>query len=66
MNAALAAKDDTAKKAAYKTLAEIWNKDVPSIIFETVIERIAWQNKVHGIVMNESSMYYLDKAWIEK
>jgi peptide/nickel transport system substrate-binding protein len=66
MNAALAAKDDAAKKAAYKTLAEIWNKDVPSIIFETVVERVAWQNKVHGITMNESSMYFLDKAWIEK
>jgi peptide/nickel transport system substrate-binding protein len=66
MNAALAAKDDATKKAAYKTLAEIWNKDLPSIVFETVVERVAWQNKVQGIVMNQSSMYYLDKAWVEK
>ena len=66
MNDGLAAKDDAAKKAAYKTMSEIWNKDVPSIIFETVVERVAWQNKVHGVVMNESSMYFLDKVWIEK
>ena len=66
MNAALAAKDDAAKKAAYKTLAELWNKDLPSIIFETVIERVAWQNKVKGIYVSENTMFYLDKAWVEK
>jgi peptide/nickel transport system substrate-binding protein len=66
MNAALAAKDDAAKKAAYKTLAELWNKDLPSIIFETVIERVAWQNKVKGVYVSENTMFYLDKAWVEK
>ena len=66
LNVALAAKDDAAKKAGYKTLAELWNKDQPSIIFETVIERIAFQNKVHGVSMNVSSMFFLDKAWLEK
>ncbi len=66
LNVALAAKDDAAKKAAYKTLAELFNKDVPSVIYETVIERVAWQSKVHGIYMTESTMAYLDKAWIEK
>jgi peptide/nickel transport system substrate-binding protein len=65
LNVALAAKDDAAKKAANKTLAELWNKDVPSVIFETVIERIAWQGKVHGVYMTESSMFMLDKAWVE-
>lgn len=53
---ALGAKDDVARKVANKTLAELWNKDVPSIAFNTVIERIAWQNKVHGVTMTESSM----------
>jgi peptide/nickel transport system substrate-binding protein len=66
LNVALAAKDDAAKKAAYKTLAELWNKDVPSVIFETVIERVAYQNKVHGVAVTENTMFYLDKAWLEK
>ena len=47
----------------HKTLADLWNKDVPSVAFNTVIERIAWQNKVHGVTMTESSMFLLDKAW---
>ncbi len=63
---AAVAKDDTARKAAYKTLAELYNRDVPSIIYETVIERVAWQNKIHGVYMTESTMLYLDKTWIEK
>jgi peptide/nickel transport system substrate-binding protein len=66
LNVALAAKDDAAKKAAYKTLAELFNKDVPSVIFETVIERVAWQNKVRGVYMTENTMFFLDKAWVEK
>jgi peptide/nickel transport system substrate-binding protein len=63
---ALGAKDDAARKAANKTLAELWNKDLPSIAFNTVIERIAWQGKVKGVTMTESSMFLLDKAWVEK
>ena len=35
------------------------------MIFETVIERISWQSKVHGVYMTESSMFMLDKAWVE-
>jgi peptide/nickel transport system substrate-binding protein len=66
LNVALGAKDDAAKKAANKTLADLWNKDTPSIIYNTTVERIAWQNKVHGVYLDESSMFYLDKAWIEK
>ena len=58
--------DDAAKKAAFKTLAELWNKDVPSVIFETVIERVAFQNKVQGVYLTESSMFFLDKAWLQK
>ena len=65
LNVALGAKDDAAKKAANKTLAELWNKDVPSVVFETVIERVAWQNKVRGVYLTESTMFMLDKAWIE-
>ena len=26
---------------------------MPSVVFETVIERIAFQNKVHGVYMTE-------------
>ncbi len=66
LNVALAAKDDAAKKAAYKTLAELWNKDTPSVIFETVIERVAFQSKVQGVYMTENSMFFLDKAWVQK
>ena len=66
LNVLLGAKDATARKAAYKTMADLWNKDVPSVVFNAVIERIAYQNKVHGVYANESSMFFLDKAWIEK
>ncbi|MSW91412.1 MAG: hypothetical protein F2812_07405, partial [Actinobacteria bacterium] len=66
LNVLLGARDATARKAAYKTMADLWNKDVPSVVFNAVIERIAYQNKVHGVYANESSMFYLDKAWIEK
>jgi peptide/nickel transport system substrate-binding protein len=62
----LGAKDETARKAAYKTMAELYNKDLPSLVFNAVIERIAFQGKIKGVYMNESSMFFLDKAWIEK
>jgi peptide/nickel transport system substrate-binding protein len=65
LNVLLGAKDATSRKAAYKTMADLWNTDVPSVVFNAVIERIAFQNKVHGVYANESSMFFLDKAWIE-
>ena len=66
MNEVLASKDATARKAAYKKLAELWNADVPSVVYETQVERVAFQNKVHGIYLTENTMFFLDKAWIEK
>lgn len=66
LNVLLAAKGDAALKAAYKTMTELYNKDVPSLAFNAVIERIAFQSSIKGITMNESSMFFLDKAWIQK
>jgi peptide/nickel transport system substrate-binding protein len=66
LEAAMAAGDEASRKAAYETLAELWNQDLPSIPFEVVTERVAWQNKVHGVYLTTNTMFFLDKAWVQR
>jgi ABC-type oligopeptide transport system substrate-binding subunit len=62
----LGAPNDAARTAAFKKIAELWTKDVPSVALEAVHEYIAWTPKLHGVTPNQSTQVHLDKAWLEK
>lgn len=61
---ALGAKTDADRKTAYDGIAKLWNQDVPSAIFESTGEMIAWDKDVHGITSNVTVVARFDKAWI--
>jgi peptide/nickel transport system substrate-binding protein len=60
------AKDDNAKKAAYKIIAEEFNAQVPWINFSAVETLKAFSPKVHGVTGSHRQYVYFDKAWMEK
>ena len=61
-----AAKDDNAKKAAYKIIAEEFNAQVPWINYSAVETLKAFSPKVHGVTGSHRQYVYFDKAWMEK
>lgn len=68
MDAALkelkAAANDDARRAAMEKIAELYAEDVPVLSLQAVREYIAWDDSVHGIVPNQGTQVFLDKAWI--
>jgi peptide/nickel transport system substrate-binding protein len=60
------AKDDAAKKAAYKIIAEEFNAQVPWINYSAVETLKAFSPKVHGVTGSHRQYVYFDKAWMEK
>jgi peptide/nickel transport system substrate-binding protein len=59
------AKTNDEKKAAIKTITEEYIKDAPFVVNGAVEEFIAWDKKVQGIVPNNATVVYFDKAWID-
>jgi hypothetical protein len=57
---------DAAKTAAFKKIAETWNTDAVSAVYEATIESIFFSPKVHGLTFTQQSMTAFEKAWIEK
>ena len=60
------AKDDNAKKAAYKIIAEEFNAQVPWINYSAVETLKAFSPKVHGVTGSHRQYVYFDKTWMEK
>lgn len=58
------AKDDAARKAALDKIQDIWRQDMPTAVYEALIEYIAWNKNVHGIKSTVASSVMFDKAWI--
>jgi len=54
------------KRAAYKTIAELYARDVPVLTFTAIESFYAMSSKVHGVVFNHAFEMYFDKAWIEQ
>jgi peptide/nickel transport system substrate-binding protein len=61
-----AAKDDNAKKAAYKVIAEEFNAQVPWINYSAVETLKAFSPKVQGVTGSHRQYLYFDKAWMQK
>jgi peptide/nickel transport system substrate-binding protein len=60
-----AATDDE-KRAAYKSVAELFKNDIPSLVFVAYDIFYATNPKLHGIYFNHAFMMYFDKAWLEQ
>ncbi|MEO8693566.1 MAG: ABC transporter substrate-binding protein [Acidimicrobiales bacterium] len=61
-----AAKTDDEKKAAYKTIAEEFNAQMPWLNYSAVETLKAFTAKVHGVAPSHRNYIYFDKAWMEK
>ena len=61
-----AAKDDAAKTAAYRTIAQLYLQDAPFLVLGAVDERLTWVAGINGITPGLESISYFDKAWIQK
>jgi ABC-type transport system substrate-binding protein len=68
-NAALArlrkAPDVETSKEALKDLQEIWNEQVPSVIYTATPWTRIWSEKVHGLKFNALGGMYFSDAYIE-
>ena len=60
------AKNDAEKKAAYKVIADEFNKQLPWINFAAIETLKAFSPKVHGVAGSHRQFIYFDKAWMEK
>jgi peptide/nickel transport system substrate-binding protein len=60
------AKNDAEKTAAYKVIAEEFNKQLPWINFSAIETLKAFSPKVHGVTGSHRQFIYFDKAWMEK
>jgi peptide/nickel transport system substrate-binding protein len=56
---------DDARTAAFKTIAEVWNRDMPAAILG--VHHSAWigSPKLHGITQTTSDLILLGDAWLE-
>jgi peptide/nickel transport system substrate-binding protein len=59
------ASSDAAKTAAFKKIADTWNADAVSAVYEAAVELVIWSPKVHGLVFTQQTMTGFEKAWIE-
>jgi peptide/nickel transport system substrate-binding protein len=60
----MGASGDDARKAAYGKVATLYAEDVPFLSLQAVPEYIAWRPAVHGVVPNQATQAFFDKAWI--
>ncbi|HUP71719.1 MAG TPA: ABC transporter substrate-binding protein [Acidimicrobiales bacterium] len=54
------------QKAALAKIQEVWNRTVPSVVYETIEEVITWDKKVNGLVFTQDSVVYFSDAWLTK
>ena len=57
-------KTDAERKAALEKIQDIWRIDMPTPVYEAVVEMIAWNKNVHGIRPTVATTVMFDKAWI--
>jgi peptide/nickel transport system substrate-binding protein len=60
------AQNDDQRKAAYKTIAELWNRDVPSVPLLQLEQGVFWTPQVMGMRGAGLSNVSLDKVWLDK
>ncbi len=64
INAVRSAKNDAERKAALEKIQDIWRQDVPSVVYESLVEVIAWNKNIQGIRPTVATVVMFDKAWI--
>ena len=57
-------KTDAERKAALEKIQDIWRIDMPTAVYEAVVEMIAWNKNVRGIRPTVATTVMFDKAWI--
>ena len=57
-------KTDAERKAALDKIQEIWRVDMPTPVYEALVEMIAWNKNVRGIRPTVATVVMFDKAWI--
>jgi peptide/nickel transport system substrate-binding protein len=60
------AQTDEARKAAYKSIAELWNRDVPSVPLLHLEQGVFWTPEVKGMRGAGLTNVALDKVWLDK
>ena len=60
------AKSDAEKTAAYKVIAEEFNRQLPWITFSAIETLKAFSPKVHGVTGSHRQFIYFDDAWMEQ
>jgi peptide/nickel transport system substrate-binding protein len=58
------ASSDAEKTDAYRKVAEIYTRDVPSVPIDAYSEVIAWGKRVHGLAQTADTVVLFDKAWV--
>jgi len=61
-----AASTTEAKAAAIAELQRVWNDKVPGVLMRQDLERLTWNENVHGVKPTREAVAMLDKAWIEQ
>ena len=57
-------KTDAERKAALDKIQDIWRVDMPTPVYEALVEMIAWNKNVRGIRPTVATVVMFDKAWI--
>jgi peptide/nickel transport system substrate-binding protein len=57
-------KTEQERKAALDKIQEIWRTDMPTPVYEALVEMIAWNKNVKGIRPTLATVVMFDKAWI--
>jgi peptide/nickel transport system substrate-binding protein len=58
------ASTDDAKRAAYKRIAETFNRDAPQAILAARPTAVVHSSKLHGFVQSSTAIVLLDKVWL--
>ena len=61
-----AANSDAAVKAALKEVQDLWNQQVPSVVFSVTDEAIASSAKIKGLQYTQDTVVIFDKAYVAK
>jgi peptide/nickel transport system substrate-binding protein len=58
------ATNDDQKRAALKTVSELYSRDVPFLVEGAIEEYVAWSGKVHGVYATQATEVFFDRAWL--
>jgi peptide/nickel transport system substrate-binding protein len=60
------ATNDDEKRAALKTVSELYVRDVPFLVEGAIEEYVAWSGKVNGVYATQATEVFFDRAWLAR